>query len=221
MMPIAYLLVALAMVLFSVFAEISAMQASLGGFCATGLLTVYHFAQVRRLQKQVAKLTGEAETDPLTGALNRRAGMQRLKGEQARAQRYGRPSWALLSVDVDHFKAVNDSFGHPAGDEVLKTVADVLRQVSRTTDSVIRCGGEEFWVLLPETSLAMAKAHADRLRAKLQRMVQVRGQQAIPITASIGVAASGKEEDLSLVICRSDSALYSAKRNGRNCVCVN
>lgn len=172
---------------------------------------VYHRLLVRRLR-------GEAATDPLSGCFNRREGLKRLQSELERASRYGRPL-TLISVDVDMFKRINDTFGHPAGDAVIKAVAATLHSASRKVDSVIRAGGEEFWVLLPETPLAQASLYAERLRAKLdQRMIV--GGDLIRVTASLGVAALGREESLERLISRADGALYAAKHAGRNRVYV-
>ena len=154
--------------------------------------------------------------DSLTGLPNRRAFDAFLHEAFTLAQRYHRPL-SLLSIDVDHFKAYNDTFGHPAGDEVLRAIARVFAAVARETDLVARVGGEEFAVVMPETDATGAHALAERMR------VEVAGLRAVarPLTVSIGVATlSPKTLTAAALWRRSDRALYSAKRGGRNRVAV-
>lgn len=172
-----------------------------------GCFALWHQAVVRRLRS-------EAETDVLTGCLNRRAGLKRLEIEVERAQRYDR-SLSLICLDIDRFKNINDTCGHPAGDVVLKAVADVLNASCRKVDSVIRAGGEEFWVLLPETPLAVAQYFAERLRVKLDQRVRT-GSVTNRVTASLGLAERLEGESLEQLIGRCDKALYAAKDGGRN-----
>ena len=151
-------------------------------------------------------------TDGLTGLTNHRALMQRLAEEGQRAQRSEKP-FVVIMADVDHFKQYNDEFGHPAGDEVLKKVAAILKECTRTVDCVARYGGEEFAVLLPETDMGGALEVAERMRARVEKS-QFPGRR---ITLSLGLAEFPRDADeVKSVIKVADSALYVAKREGRN-----
>ncbi len=156
-------------------------------------------------------------TDELTGLHNRRFFERELKRESEGARRFGR-SLALLVLDVDHFKAYNDSFGHRAGDEALRRVAGHLADaVPRRLDAVARYGGEEFVVLLAETDLEGARLVAERIRGSVEQSGDFRR----PLTLSAGVAvAQGDDCDPEGLVLRADEALYQAKRDGRNCVRV-
>jgi diguanylate cyclase (GGDEF)-like protein len=172
-----------------------------------------NLAQIRLvLSRVVEHLTRQAQTDALTGVVNRRGLMQQLELLHARSQQAGH-AYVILMVDVDHFKAINDRHGHAEGDEVLKRVAQGLRDGLRTGDVVARWGGEEFCVVLPRTDLAEARTLAERLK------VQIAAPATPRVTVSIGVAESvaqaQRPED---VIRRADEALYRAKEAGRNCV---
>src|SRR4029450_1814897 len=164
---------------------------SVASMVVAGCGALYHQAIVRRLRN-------EAESDALTGCLNRRAGIRRLEIEVERAQRYERP-FTFISLDIDRFKQINDSRGHPAGDQVLKAFAEVLLSSSRKVDSVVRAGGEEFWVLLPETPLVVGLLYAERLRRRLDRQV-LAGGSSIRVTASLGLAEIGKGESVDQLV---------------------
>src|SRR5450432_497096 len=162
-----------------------------------------------------------ALTDSLTMTLNRRALMDRLEAELDRARRYTL-SLSLLMVDLDHFKAVNDSFGHLAGDEALRGVARVLQREARSVDVVARYGGEEFVVILPETGEDGAVKVAERIRARVTEQPQ-EGLVPMPaVTVSIGVATvlSTQVQAPEELIALADEALYRAKAQGRNRVCT-
>jgi two-component system cell cycle response regulator len=167
------------------------------------------------------RLEALAQTDPLTQLVNRRALTVRLVTEMERVRRYNAPL-ALLLLDLDHFKLVNDTYGHLAGDDVLFGVATLLQRAVRTVDTVARYGGEEFVIVLPETGKQGALAFAERVREKLaSHRFSIAGRDEIHITGSIGVAtypAQGLEsvEDL---FRAADAALYRAKGSGRNLVC--
>ena len=170
-----------------------------------------NLAQIRlALGRVLVRLRAQAQSDALTGTANRRGllqGLQTMHG-QARA---GGPGYAVLMVDADHFKAINDRHGHAVGDRVLQRVAQVLRDGLRAGDLVARWGGEEFCVLLPRTRLADAQALAARL------VQQVAGGGEPAVTVSIGVAeAQASSESAEDVIRRADAALYQAKQRGRN-----
>lgn len=161
-----------------------------------------------------------AALDPLTGVANRRSLIAALDRDVARAVRM-RESIALMMVDIDHFKNVNDQYGHPAGDQVLCNVVNVLRKRVRAQDLVGRYGGEEFMVLLPDTSLAGAEQLAQALcQAVAESRCQVDGAagRSIAVTASIGVFGGYLEsgDNWDMLIAAADRALYQAKNNGRN-----
>jgi diguanylate cyclase (GGDEF)-like protein/PAS domain S-box-containing protein len=165
--------------------------------------------QLEDEKKQLAKI------DPLTGAYNRRQGDLLLAVEFSRRTRYGR-SFAVLTMDIDYFKTVNDRFGHPAGDSVLCAVVQTCRNILRPTDSVVRWGGEEFLVILPETDTNAAMVAAERLRVAVEaNEATLPGGVTIHVTVSIGVALPSSDSSREL-LSRSDVALYSAKTGGRN-----
>jgi diguanylate cyclase (GGDEF)-like protein len=165
------------------------------------------------------RLRATAEHDPLTGLLNRRAFEARFEIERNRAERYGRPL-ALLIVDIDHFKAVNDTFGHSAGDAAIVAVAGCIRAGLRDVDSAARFGGEEFVALLPETGLAAARDVAERLRSAVSHLEPKPGGVPKPLRVSIGVSAAPECVNLaSELLDSADRALYRAKAEGRDRVC--
>lgn len=176
---------------------------------------------VRRLEVQTELLAKLAAYDELSGAYNRRSMFHHLEAELGRSQRYGRPL-SVLMLDVDHFKRVNDEHGHLAGDQVLAWFAQLLIAQLRSMDFVCRYGGEEFCVILPETSEGGALTVADRLRASVERAPFTNGALSLGITSSIGVATwdplAGR--DVPDLLFRADNALLEAKRAGRNQVRV-
>jgi diguanylate cyclase (GGDEF)-like protein len=163
------------------------------------------------LEAANAKLAALSLTDALTCIPNRRAFMGRLAEEEARARRTGDPL-ALLIADIDHFKVFNDSFGHPAGDEALYAVAQMLSSSARPYDFVARHGGEEFAVILPRTNLEAAFGVAERLRHAVAETACAHGR----LTISIGVAGLAGGFDARELIRVADRALYEAKARGRN-----
>ncbi|MEP6764641.1 MAG: diguanylate cyclase [Gemmatimonadaceae bacterium] len=166
-----------------------------------------------------ARLEQLAQTDPLTQLLNRRALTERITAEMERALRYD-SSMALLMIDLDHFKHVNDTYGHLVGDDVLRDVAELLNVTIRTTDMVSRYGGEEFLVLLPETDEVGAESFAERIRVAIdQHEFGGRADQApLHLTTSVGVATfpAARIESVEDLFARADAALYRAKADGRN-----
>ena len=157
----------------------------------------------------------QAITDPLTGVYNRRGLFQLGEFEFQRSRRINRP-FSVMMFDIDHFKQVNDKYGHAAGDQVLHQVAQRCLKNSRATDLVGRYGGEEFVMLLTETNLHAAHAIAERLRLGIMKSSFHTDAGEISITLSIGVAEAGKTDTLEALIERADAALYQAKHTGRN-----
>ena len=164
------------------------------------------------LRKKNEELELLSTTDSLTGLDNHRSLMQRLDQEEARCKRERR-SFSVLVGDVDHFKQYNDAFGHPAGDEVLKTISDIMRESARPVDCVARYGGEEFVVLMPGTTAADALELAEHIRAR----VAAKKFMGRKMTLSIGVATFPEDADSAeALISIADEALYQAKREGRD-----
>jgi len=178
--------------------------------------------ELSRLNDRLAQLNQElsvlSRTDALTGLANRRAFDQRLAEEVSRAERHHVPL-ALLVIDVDHFKAYNDLYGHPAGDACLRQVANVLREcAARPSDLVARLGGEEFAVLLPHQGSADAMQVAEHcLRAVESAAIAHAGSPVAPhVTVSVGVVASSRPaQEGAALLAAADAALYRAKRQGR------
>lgn len=160
-----------------------------------------------------------ALTDPLTGAGNRVAMDSALERELALAARYNN-ALSLLIVDIDHFKRINDSFGHVAGDHVLRQVADTLRDVTRKTDMIFRYGGEEFVVVLSNTAAEGASIIAERIRDAIERLNLELGDQGVKLSVSLGLSSLRPKEALNALFGRADRALYKAKAAGRNCTAV-
>jgi diguanylate cyclase (GGDEF)-like protein len=166
--------------------------------------------QAERLKKQLAE---QASTDPLTGLANRRAFDEALDREVTR-QRRTREPLSLLAVDVDHFKKINDTWGHAAGDETLAALGELLPRLVRASDTVSRIGGEEFGVLLPDCPEPQARARADALRAKVSAASR---DWPHPVTVSVGVATLPVSADgLDDLVVAADMALYAAKESGRD-----
>jgi diguanylate cyclase (GGDEF)-like protein/PAS domain S-box-containing protein len=184
-----------------------------------GIVVAFHdISERKQLERE---LTRRAQTDVLTGLNNRRHFYDLAEQELARARRYGKPL-ALLMLDVDRFKQVNDSYGHHAGDAVLKKLSEVCIAAMREIDVIGRYGGEEFVVLLPETDSHRALEAAERLRHALAEVdVPLAGGDMLRFTVSIGVAnLEATDADLDSVLRRADKGLYEAKNSGRNRVCV-
>ncbi len=182
--------------------------------------------RIKQLQEKLRdahrKLEEQSVTDALTGLKNRRFFDERLHEEFRRAQRYG-DYLALIMIDLDHFKEVNDRYGHPAGDEVLREAAALIRSSIREPDICSRYGGEEFAAILPKTHMSGALAVAERIwRALEGKEYAVQRASGIRVTASLGVAFYPSKDISSgdLLLRFADQALYQAKRAGRNTICL-
>lgn len=164
------------------------------------------------------ELKGIAFNDALTGLNNRRLFDQNIKSEIERCGRYER-NLSLMLIDVDHFKSINDSRGHPFGDKVLQFIADILEYNCRKSDWVFRYGGEEFAVLLPETNAENAAIAAEKLRERVETLSKSRLK--IPVTISIGISQYNQQHtaDVTSLVQKADQLLYQAKEGGRNQVC--
>jgi diguanylate cyclase (GGDEF)-like protein len=173
-----------------------------------GVLWLSICEQRRELQRM-------ARTDSLTGLLNRRSFDEILQRDLQRCRRAGNTT-GLILVDLDYFKAINDTHGHAAGDEVIRRVADVLERGTRPIDALARYGGEEFIILLRDSALEDALGIAERLRKEIESLPAPKA--GLKITASLGVAISRLDETMAELIDRCDQALYESKRAGRNLV---
>jgi diguanylate cyclase (GGDEF)-like protein len=178
-------------------------------------LAPYAALQLRRTG-QLGVMRARAELDALTGMNNRHAFEVFLNAEAGRYDRYQRP-FAVIMLDIDHFKSVNDQYGHEAGDFVLKQVSDVVRTSLRNVDFSARLGGEEFVVVLPETGLATAVEIAERIRQRVEALTAEWHGRRIDIRLSAGVAAIPECVRFTNQLLRTaDTALYASKRAGRN-----
>ncbi len=174
--------------------------------------------EIDRLRATVAKVRRESEIDPLTQVANRKFLDQALEEAVDWAERTGDPL-SLIMTDLDHFKRFNDTYGHQAGDDLLRLVARVLRGAVRDHDIVARYGGEEFCLVLPQANLSVAAGIAARLRSNVANRQIVRrksGDKLGGITLSLGVAAHIPSRSVDDLVQEADSALYAAKRAGRN-----
>ena len=178
------------------------------------LYLIMQFQDISERKELAGRLEYLADHDFLTGLYNRRHFEQELAHEVDRAARYGSPG-AVLLIDVDNFKTVNDTFGHMAGDDLLKGIAGLLKHRMRHTDILARVGGDEFAVLLPQTNATQASAVADDFVKALDKQAAMLANQSIRITASVGVA-SFDGISAAEVLARADVAMYGAKQAGRN-----
>ncbi len=175
-----------------------------------------------RLQEQAVEIEAHISrslTDPLTGLPNRREFNERLE-ERMGAWNRRREVFSLLLLDVDHFKKLNDQYGHLTGDQVLASLGGALRGAIRREDAVARYGGEEFAILLPNTSSEQAALVAQKVREAVARTVVNHNQRKIAVTVSCGIASIQPNERVETMIQRADAALYAAKAAGRNCAFV-
>lgn len=186
------------------------------GLTAETIGVVANYKKITERKLIEEDLRRMATTDPLTGAFNRREFMQRAQEEIDRSRRYHTPL-TLLMIDIDHFKAVNDTYGHDAGDDVLRGMVNASQSQLRGSDLFYRLGGEEFAAILTHTSPEHGRQAAERLRKDLKRLIVTTASGQVGFTVSIGVA-SLVEADLSLeqIMKKADNALYAAKAQGRN-----
>jgi len=195
----------------------------------TSELEKKYFLKTRELEDALekvhvlnAELTELSHTDQLTGVRNRRFLDVFLAREVKRAQRYKQPL-SLIMIDIDHFKSVNDQFGHPVGDFCLKRVTQaIMASLRRSQDEVCRYGGEELAVILPDTTMQGAFHRAEVIRAAVENMLIETGDAQLRVTISLGVSSTekGTASDPLALTTHADKALYSAKRLGRNRTCA-
>src|SRR3954447_11217669 len=192
---------------------------ALGRCASTGLYgsstreTLYK--RGNELKAAHARIEELAQVDELTGLLNRRYIMKTLNEEMARGQRFG-AAWSVSIIDLDFFKQINDQFGHPVGDEVLRTFAITLFANLRTVDKLGRYGGEEFLMILPDTGKDQAVRTLDRLRSIASEVDWAAISRVMNVTMSAGISEVRQEDSAADILARADAALYNAKDAGRN-----
>ncbi len=172
------------------------------------------------LREEIRDLREQVSTDPLTGLSNVRHLRLMLEQEMERTKRNHQPTTFLI-LDVDHFKAVNDTYGHVVGDKALQHLAELITAVVRKIDIPCRYGGEEFGVILPSTPILVGIQVAERVRKLVEDTPLVEGELSIPLTVSLGVETytQSSRDSIEELIARADTQLYRAKQSGRNCVC--
>jgi diguanylate cyclase (GGDEF)-like protein len=166
----------------------------------------------KALELEARELAGQAHTDPLTGALNRQ-GLREALLKRLQATGHYSDGLAVIFVDLDFFKRINDQHGHETGDEVLRRFAALVRAHIRAADKLVRWGGEEFLLVCPETNAEQAALLAEKLRTSMELETW---PNALAVTASFGVSEIQSGEDIGAAITRADGALYRAKAGGRN-----
>ncbi len=188
--------------------------------CPVGETSCEWLDEVDMLRNQISALSELVTTDALTGLFNFRHFKTMLQAEMDRSKRSGIPT-SLVMLDIDHFKPVNDSYGHEAGNQALKSMADILVNEVRTTDIVCRYGGEEFAIIFPETHLNIAVKVADRIRKYISNEVITIDGGEIRLTVSMGASVYMKFSvlDFNDFVASVDKHLYEAKQSGRNCIC--
>jgi len=181
-----------------------------------------HLARtIRELEDSRRALAEQATTDSLTHLQNRRSLYSQAEQHLISCRRYGK-DMSLLLLDIDHFKKVNDTHGHQAGDDVLVAVARLLKRMIRSVDAVARFGGEEFAILMPETNRLGAAVLGERIRSAIEKETMQSGGKVIPVTVSIGIVTLAAEEVESIdqLLSIADRRLYMAKNSGRNRICI-
>ena len=185
--------------------------------CPVDYPSCTHLAALSELRRENHELSTQVRTDPLTGLFNHRHFRESLDAELERTLRSGQPT-ALIMVDLDHFKQVNDRWGHEVGNQALQHAAACMREVMRRIDILCRYGGEEFSIIAPGTGLAGAVKAAERLRLMLEESPLETEQGTLLLTASLGVAVHTSLHPLTaeVLVRQADAHLYQAKHNGRN-----
>ncbi|MCH8498870.1 MAG: GGDEF domain-containing protein [Marinobacter sp.] len=188
--------------------------------CLAGAPSCAMTDHVMTLQQEVSRLTALVHTDTLTGLYNYRHLTQALEGEMERTRRCGRPT-GLIALDLDHFKQVNDTWGHEAGNQVLVHTARLLEQHIRKLDIPCRYGGEELFIILPSSDLTETLRVAERVRKAIAQSPVTTDTGDITVTASLGVAIydGARIQSATDFIKQADNYLYEAKQSGRNCCC--
>ena len=188
--------------------------------CPVGESSCEWLDEIGNLRHQIDELSELVSTDALTGLFNFRHFKTVLQAEMDRSKRSGIPT-SLVLVDLDHFKAVNDTYGHEIGNQALQHLAEILRSEVRTTDIVCRYGGEEFAMIFPETHLNLAVKVADRIREQIAANPVPLEDGEINLTASMGASVYMKTSvlDIEDFVDSVDKYLYEAKQSGRNCIC--
>ena len=188
-----------------------------------GMVMLFSFVLDRSRRQHAERLHQMAEIfeyaakhDALTGLYNRREATQRLAGEYSRYQRNNDSTFSLILIDIDHFKRINDTFGHDVGDEVIRTVASRLLAGCRQMDMVARWGGEEFLLMLPDASRDDAVATAERIRQHMADTPVEANGRPLEVTCSFGVAEIQPKDAIQTLLKRTDEHLYAAKTSGRN-----
>lgn len=187
------------------------------------IMTLLSYYLLRRWREREDEVRLLSMTDPLTGVSNRRSILSHLHREQERSRQFG-PGLSVLMLDMDHFKRINDTWGHPVGDRVLVEAAKVLKETIRQNDMVGRFGGEEFLIVLPGTDLEGARMLAERCRERIHSLkFEMADGSTLYLTASIGLYCNADNRNISVdeMLRLADDALYLAKRNGRNQLVVN
>jgi diguanylate cyclase (GGDEF)-like protein len=177
-------------------------------------LTVFGMGKLATYEE---RLLIESMTDPLTGLLNRRYFDEQTRKEVARSRRHGL-RFSVLMIDIDHFKRINDSYGHPVGDLAIKALAEVCSNALRPQDILARYGGEEFVLTLPHTSVDGAGVVAERIRHGVEQVALDTEAGPVRFTVSIGISTYSRDLPFEQIVGRADEALYRAKQRGRNCV---
>jgi len=188
--------------------------------CPVGIEDCRIADEVNALREDVERLSAAVSTDTLTGLSNYRFFLQALEQELERTQRSGQPT-SLIMLDIDHFKNVNDTCGHETGNKALKHVSEIIRQTVRRLDIPCRYGGEEFAVILPDTSLQASVQVAERIRTLIAKSPLPHDDQQLVLTVSIGIATYQLNSSLQpeQLIKNADKFLYQAKQEGRNRTC--
>lgn len=199
--------------------QIAALGSGADDFLTKPISALQLVAAVRARAARARKLSELMSQDSLTGLLKHASFKSRLAQEVDRAQRQGE-SLAVAMVDMDHFKQVNDTWGHPMGDQVIKTLGHLLRQRLRRQDSIGRYGGEEFAAALPGCTLADALRLLDDVRQRFSEVHFIHEGERFNVTLSVGIASSEQFQDAGALLAAADAALYEAKHSGRNRVCT-